>query len=144
EKKSVGFELGIPPGSMTIEEDSGKINFDVVVVVRAAGGTEVTHVNQQVERKLSPENIADIKARGINYKNKIDLAPATYGVWFVVRDNLTGRTGSVVVPLKISESCLTLQLPAWRRGQFHKPSKKKSLAESEAFLNNIRSSKTKD
>jgi VWFA-related protein len=100
-KKSVNFELGILPGSVTIEEESARINFDVVVVVRASGGTEVTHLNQRIERKLLPENIAEIKARGISYRNKIDIAPGTYGVWFVVRDNLTGRTGSVVVPLKV-------------------------------------------
>ena len=47
------------------------------------------------------ENIAEIKANGINYTNKMNLPPGQYGVWFVLRDNPSGRTGSLVVPLKV-------------------------------------------
>jgi len=100
-KKSAEFEVNIPSGSVAIEEDSGKMNFDVLVVVRAMGGAEVARVGQRIDRKLTVQNIADIKAEGIYYKNKIDLAPGKYGVWLVLRDNLTGRTGSAVFPLTV-------------------------------------------
>jgi hypothetical protein len=91
----------IPPASVTIEGDSGKVNFDVVVVARTAGGAEVARLAQRIDRKLAPENIAEIRASGIHYTNKIDLAPGQYGVWFVIRDNATGNTGSVVTALNV-------------------------------------------
>jgi VWFA-related protein len=100
-RKNANFELNIPPSSVTIEEDSGKVNFDVWAVVRAVGGAEVARLGQRIDRKLTPRDIAAIKADGVYYKNKIALAAGQYGVWLVVRDNLTGRTGSVVVPLRV-------------------------------------------
>ena len=45
--------------------------------------------------------IAEIKRTGIDYSNRLELAAGDYGVWFVVRDNLSGRTGSAVVRLKV-------------------------------------------
>jgi hypothetical protein len=98
-KNSVGYELRIPPSAITLDEN--KINFDVVAVFRTPGGKEAGRMAQRIERELPPQGIAEIKARGINYRNKIELPPGEYGVWFVLRDNPSGRTGSVSVPLKL-------------------------------------------
>jgi VWFA-related protein len=100
-KKAASFELGIPPDAISVDETNSKINFDVVAVVRAVGGAEAARISQHIDRKFPPENIAEIKRTGIDYRNKIDLAPGEYGVWFVVRDNPTGRTGSIAIPLKV-------------------------------------------
>ena len=53
------------------------------------------------ERALQAQNVATIQAEGINYTNKLAVPPGEYGVWFVLRDNPSGRTGSVSVPLKV-------------------------------------------
>ena len=95
------FELQIPPQSVTLEPQDGHMDFDVIAVARAAGGREAGHMNQHIERKLPAEAVNEIKTTGIDYKNKIDLPAGEYAVWFVIRDNLTGRTGSAVVPLKV-------------------------------------------
>jgi VWFA-related protein len=95
------FRLQIPPQAITIDEPSGHIDFDVVAIARAQGGKEAARFIQRIDRKFSPENIAEIKRVGIDYGNQLALAPGEYGVWFVVRDNLSGRTGSAVVPLKV-------------------------------------------
>ena len=100
-KKAVSYELTVPPDSITIEPQSGRINFDVVALVRAVGGKEAARSAQRIQRSLTPQNISTIKADGIRYTNKIVLDPGEYGVWFVVRDNLSGRTGSAVVDLKV-------------------------------------------
>lgn len=100
-KKSASFQLAIPPDAISVDEANGRINFDVVAVARAVGGAEAGRISQHIDRKFPPENIAEIKRTGIDYRNKIDLVPGEYGVWFVVRDNPTGRTGSIVVPLKV-------------------------------------------
>jgi len=100
-KKTTGYELLIPPDSITIDPSENQINFDVLAVVRGNGGVEAGRVAQRINRKLNADNIADIKAHGIDYMNKVDLPPGDYRVWFVLRDNPSGRTGSVVVPLKV-------------------------------------------
>ena len=87
--------------SITVDEPTGHIDFDVVAIARAAGGKEAGRVVQHIDRKFPPASIAEIKRIGINYSNRMELASGEYGVWFVVRDNLGGRTGSSVVPLKV-------------------------------------------
>ena len=95
------FSLKIPPQAITVDESTGHIDFDVVAIARASGGRESGRVVQHIDRKFPPQSIAEIKQIGINYSNRMELASGDYGVWFVVRDNLGGRTGSSVVPLKV-------------------------------------------
>jgi len=95
----VDFELRIPPDSITLS--GSKIDFDIVAVVRAAGGKEAARISQHIAQSLPPQGVATIQTQGINYTNKLEVPPGDYGVWFVLRDNLTGRTGSVTVPLKV-------------------------------------------
>jgi len=95
------FSLQIPPEAITVDESTGHLDFDVVAIARASGGKEAGRVVQHIDRKLPPASIAEIMQDGINYSNRMELASGEYGVWFVVRDNLGGRTGSSVVPLKV-------------------------------------------
>ena len=99
--KIASFSLKIPPEAITVDESTGHLDFDVVVIARAAGGKEAGRVIQHIDRKFPPQSIAEIEQIGISYSNRMELASGDYGVWFVVRDNLGGRTGSSVVPLKV-------------------------------------------
>jgi VWFA-related protein len=99
DKQNVNFELRIPPDAISLADS--KINFDILAVVRAAGGKETARIAQHIEKSLLAENMATIQAEGINYKNKLTIPAGDYGVWFVLRDNPSGRTGSVTVPLKV-------------------------------------------
>jgi hypothetical protein len=56
---------------------------------------------QKVDLHLTPEKLASIRRKGIVYRDALDLAPGEYTVRFVVRDDLSGRTGSVSAPLKV-------------------------------------------
>jgi fibronectin type 3 domain-containing protein len=42
-----------------------------------------------------------LKKTGLLYNGALDLAPGEYSVRFVVRDDLSGRVGSVAAPLKV-------------------------------------------
>ena len=99
--KIANFSVKIPPEAITVDESTGHIDFDVVAIARASGGKEAGRVVQHIDRKFPPASIAEIMQIGINYSNRMELASGDYGVWFVVRDNLGGRTGSSVVPLKV-------------------------------------------
>ena len=100
-KKIANFNLLIPPDGITTDDSTGHVDFDVVAIARSSGGKEAGRFAQHIDRKFPPQSIAEIKQIGINYSNRIELASGEYGVWFVVRDNLSGRTGSSVVPLKV-------------------------------------------
>jgi VWFA-related protein len=97
--RDVNFELRIPPDSISLTDS--KIDFDILAVVRAPGGKEAGRIAQHIQRSIPAENVAAIQAEGINYSNKLSVPAGEYGVWFVLRDNPSGRTGSVSVPLKV-------------------------------------------
>jgi VWFA-related protein len=99
DNKNVNFQLRIPPNAISLED--AKIDFDILAVVRAPGGKETARISQHISQTLPPQGVATIQAQGINYTNKLAVPPGEYGVWFVLRDNPTGRTGSVTVPLKV-------------------------------------------
>src|SRR5580704_247500 len=53
-----------------------------------------------IQSGADPASALDkIKAEGIFYRNALELLPGMYQVRFVVRDNLSGRIGSVSAPL---------------------------------------------
>ena len=58
-------------------------------------------VGQKIDVHLSSEKVSAIREKGIAYAGALDLAPGEYTVRFVVRDDLSGRIGSVAAPLKV-------------------------------------------
>jgi VWFA-related protein len=95
-KRIVHFILYLPPDLAGQSEAEPTLNFDVVAIARGADGKEAAKFGQRVSRKLQPQQAEVIRRDGIRYSNKLEVPAGTYGVWFVVRDNVTGRTGSVV------------------------------------------------
>lgn len=84
-------------------DETAKNRFDMEIVARATRkGMPANTVGQTVKGMLPPDSLAKIKAEGIIYRNSIDLAPGDYQVRFIVRDNLNGKIGSLIVPLTVN------------------------------------------
>jgi fibronectin type 3 domain-containing protein len=58
-------------------------------------------MDKKIEAHLSAEKMPAIRQNGVSFKGSLDLAPGEYTVRFVVRDNLSGRIGSVAAPLRV-------------------------------------------
>ncbi len=100
-KRKIGFALSVRAEGLIDEADKNR--FDLEFVARATKkGTIADTVGQTIKGTLSPNALAQIKADGIFYRNSFDLAPGEYQVRFVVRDNLSGKIGSVIVPLTVN------------------------------------------
>ncbi len=100
-KKVVGFTLEVLPGAMMLDEEERHLLIDVAAVVRGKGGKEITRMAQRIDRTLTAEQAAVIRTQGIQYRNKLELPVGAYGVWFVVREGLSGRTGSAVTTVNV-------------------------------------------
>jgi non-canonical (house-cleaning) NTP pyrophosphatase len=53
-------------------------------------------------RQLPPAMVEQIKLKGFALSNAIELQPGQYELSFVVRDKVSGRSGVLKVPLKVS------------------------------------------
>jgi VWFA-related protein len=100
-KKKVAFALHMPATGITIEGDRNA--FDVDFVGQAQKDAALpTNVGGTAKGTLTAEALAKIKADGIFYGSSFDLPAGDYQVKFVVRDNLSGRIGSVTAPLTVN------------------------------------------
>jgi VWFA-related protein len=102
-KKRVNYEMHLAPDSALVNEsDNNHVVLEFVAVAKTPEGKVVDRpVGQSVDAHLTTEKLAAIRQKGVAYNGALDLAPGEYTVRFVVRDNLSGRTGSVAAPLKV-------------------------------------------
>jgi hypothetical protein len=99
EKKKIGFELLLPPGSATLDGDY--FNLELLAVARDLQGASKAELSQTISGHLTAENQAKLRNNGFTYRNSAVLAPGSYLVRFVVRDQISGQIGSVLAPLTV-------------------------------------------
>ena len=101
-KKRIGFALQLPPDGVTIEQ-TDKSHYDLDIFFMAAkNGIPADSDGQEIQGTPSAETLAKMKADGLAYNNVLELLPGDYMVRFVVRDNLSGKVGSVSAPLTVN------------------------------------------
>jgi VWFA-related protein len=103
DKRYVVYKVHLSPDARIINEaDNNHIDLEIVALALAPNGKRAGQpVGQKVDMHLTARKAAAIEQDGLQFTNVLDLAPGTYTVRFVVRDSLTGRTGSVGAPLKV-------------------------------------------
>jgi VWFA-related protein len=101
-KRNVDFSIAIPPGALTLDDsDRNHANLQVLAFVRTTDERVVTQSNQQVDGHLSTEQVSQLGKEGFTYSGHLEVPSGDYNVRFVVRDNISGRIGSVQAPLKV-------------------------------------------
>jgi VWFA-related protein len=94
----------IVPGSQipfVTKGNSDKASIDVLGQVKDAQGLIVGNVRDTV--KLSVDENQNVQHRNIQYSTAFTLAPGTYHLKFVVRENETGAMGSFVADIHVPD-----------------------------------------
>ena len=100
-KKKIAFALQVPESGLIDEAD--KNHFDLEFLAQATlKGTAADTVGQTIKGNVRAESMAKLKSDGIFYKNALDLPPGDYQVRFIVRDNVSGRIGSLTTTLAVN------------------------------------------
>jgi VWFA-related protein len=102
-KKRVTYVVTLAPETAPVDTtDNNRMAIEFVAQAKAPEGKPVGQpLGQKIDHHLNPEQLATIREKGISYRSGLDLAPGEYDVRIVVRDNLSGRVGSVTAPLKV-------------------------------------------
>jgi len=104
DKKRAAFELILPANAVLVaESDQNHMNLDFDAAAREPTGKIVGSHGRTLDAHLKPESLQQIRSSGITYKGALDLPPGQYTVRFVVRDNLSGRMGSVAALLTVPD-----------------------------------------
>lgn len=101
----VAYQISIPPEKLSIDEqDANHLNIKLIAAAKTTNGKMSGQVFVQIlEAHLRPEMAEQIRSRGVEYGGELDLEPGEYSVRLLVRDELTGKMGSLAAPLLIEE-----------------------------------------
>jgi len=101
DKKKVGFTMHLPATGVTIEGDHNAFNVDFMAQA-VKNDAPPANVGSTAKGTFTADALTKVKSDGIFYNNSFHLPPGDYQVKFVVRDNLSGRVGSVSAPLTVN------------------------------------------
>jgi len=102
-KKRVFYivDLAPDPGLMN-PDDKNHIALDLAASATTSDGLQADRpVDKKIDIYPTPEVLAKIREKGIACRGALDLAAGEYTVRIVIRDDLSGRIGSVTAPLKV-------------------------------------------
>jgi VWFA-related protein len=104
EKRKVGFDLHFPGDIIGTQGKESEIEIDVFAIVATTGakGALGDPVRHTMKATLSPEALAKVRTQGFKYESDLPLPSGNYEVRFVVRDNVSGRVGSISAPLTVN------------------------------------------
>jgi len=103
DKKKATFLAHMPAGSLSFDPAGrDRLNFDFAALAYDKDGKEAGQAAQNFTRPIPQDQLASVRANGVGFRNSLELAPGEYTVRFVVRDNVTGKVGSVTAPLTVN------------------------------------------
>ena len=101
-KKKVPFEIDVNPGSAALDtSNKNRLSLDLLAVARKPTGEDAARVGYKLETNVPEGSVQQVAQQGVNYKGAIELPPGSYNLRFVVRDNVSGKLGSVTAPVTV-------------------------------------------
>ena len=102
DKRRIAFEVCILPEAQLADQGSqGLVNLDFLLIATDSSGLVVAHSTKNYRATLTPDVARQVATDGLTYTSQFEVKTGGYAVRFVVRDNVTGRMGSVTAPLRV-------------------------------------------
>ena len=101
-KKKANFTISLPGDGGLLNETTRKVDLGIVAQAKNAKGDIVGKLSEGAGGQFPPEAVAQIKELGFQLKRSIEV-PGTgdFTLHLVIRDNPTGRMGSITIPLNV-------------------------------------------
>src|SRR5581483_3501911 len=97
-KVQLKFRFNVPGAGISIDESNDNlVSVTFAAFAKTPGGIAGDFV-KELEGKLPVATAEEVVAHGVVYDGMITVPPGKYTVRFIVRDNLSGRMGTVSVP----------------------------------------------
>jgi hypothetical protein len=97
----VPFQIVLPAKAASLSADGMDASITIVGLARDSHGEAAARFAKKLNGNLKPEAARRIALAGLKFDSSMQLAPGYYNVRFVVRDNLSGRVGSVTAPIVV-------------------------------------------
>jgi hypothetical protein len=119
DRYSVPISVKIPGSAIGLQKKGAKqvTQLDFVGQVRDKSGKLITGVKDNITVKLGEGDAASIGHRSLQYDTVLTLAPGTYSLRFLARENLSGKMGTFeqqfTVPDLNAEKTLRISSVIW-------------------------------
>jgi hypothetical protein len=100
-KKKVNMAIAMKGDAGVLNEATRTVDLAVIAVAKDAKDATVGKLNENSGGQFPPEAVAQIKEIGFQLSRSIEVPAGDFTLHFVIRDNQTGRMGSLIVPLKV-------------------------------------------
>ena len=113
DRRQYGFRISVPAGMLSIEEENGsRLRLSVVAVAYGEDGKRASDLSQHLEAPLDANALAHFQQAGFSYQGTLAAPAGELKVKFLVRDEVSGRMGTLVVPVpQPSRPASASQLP---------------------------------
>jgi len=103
-KKKVGFLLRVAGSGVSIEAGpANRFNLDLIAYAFTGKDTETAaNFAKNFEGSFPDTQLPKFREKGFGYREALNLSPGNYTVRFVVRDNFSGRVGSISAPITVN------------------------------------------
>ncbi len=96
------FVVTIPLDGITVTSSPNPtLDLEVGAIALDAKVKDAGEFLHPVHGNLTSDKLKELARDGIHLREKLELAPGSYDVRFLVRDNPTGKIGTVVFPLEV-------------------------------------------
>jgi len=100
-KKKVPFSTLIPPAGVKVDTaDGNHVSLEISYAVLTPDGNTASKQDKTYNLNLSADQLKQLEAMGLGFGDTLELAPGSYRLRVVVRDNLNGRVGSVLANVR--------------------------------------------
>lgn len=99
-KREFRFQILVAPGGLSVDEnDRNRLKLNVIAYATDAKGNRVGDLTKDINAHLQDRNYSIFKQQGFAYTDILEVPPGDFTVKFVVRDDLTGKMGTVTAPV---------------------------------------------
>jgi hypothetical protein len=110
QKTQLSFRFSVPAAGITIDEEHDNlVSVAFAAFAKTAKGGIAGDFVKDLEGNLPAATAEQIAAHGVVYEGALAVPPGKYTVRFIVRDNLSGRVGTVSVPVDAVEQAAKSQ-----------------------------------
>ncbi|HYM76012.1 MAG TPA: VWA domain-containing protein [Candidatus Dormibacteraeota bacterium] len=100
-KRKLPFSTVISPTGITVDStDNNHVFLDISYSVLTADGNSASKQDKSYNLNLNADQLKQFEAKGLGIGDTLDLAPGSYRLRVVVRDNLSGHIGSVLAEVR--------------------------------------------
>ncbi len=100
DKRKITFAMTMPPKAAQVDSaDRNHLNVAIAYLVQTREGKSAGQKGTSYNLNLDAAQLQQIETKGVGYGDTLELPPGDYTLKLVVRDNISGRMGSVTAPL---------------------------------------------